>query len=484
MSHGSGVRRRLAPWTLCGVAVAIAAGAAWAGAAAKVPNAEDIKKLVAKLYNGEIPFDSSSGREKAFVDIEKIMSKDKTGLALKTPDFWVDAIHVGRFAGSGAKRHMGELKKTKSLDFDVTTKDGKQTKAKLWYHAGALLSASKPCPVLVTILEKGTDPKAVAAYIDATWEANKDILEQWVVGAIALSDEFPVAKDSVIVGVPFIQLRELFNTDANRWYLEGVGNACNETQTAASQIMANRLAGLVLRGATKAVTSANTALYPTLVVHSKQVGDKPGPEQTVFEAYKKINETLNEELVVDDVPSVTAANDQVVAWFAKHPLREMPTKYTWVTTFTDTEEGESWAGTIHIQTPAKRGQPTKLSVSYLRDTNTVDIQADNLGECTVFMNDQLLNLDKPVTVIVNGAPSATNNNKLMERDLRKMFDIADNYSEWGRAFTAECRVVVPTKIAAPPPPDAGQPPTKPGDNPPANPPADKPPANPPTDKPK
>jgi hypothetical protein len=337
--------------------------------------------------------------------------------------------------------------------------------------------------VLVSILEKGTDPKAVAAYIDATWEANKEILEGWVVGAIALSDDFPVAKDNVIVGGLYMQLRDLFNIDANRWYLEGVGNACNETQSAASQIMANRLAGLVLRGAPKAVTSANTALYPTLVVHSKQVGDKPGPEQAVFEAYKKVSETLNEELVVDDVPSVTAANDQIVAWFGKHAMRELPTSYTWVTTFTDTEEGESWTGTVHIQAPGKRGQPTKLKVQYLRDSNTVDIQSDNLGECTVFMNELLLNLDKPVTVIVNGTPNVGNVNKLVERDLRRMFDIADNYSEWGRAFTAQCRVVVPTKIAAPPP-DAGQPPVKPGDTPPANPPADKPPANPPADKPK
>jgi hypothetical protein len=287
-----------------------------------------------------------------------------------------------------------------------------------------------------------------------------------------------MVKDNVIVVQPFIKLRELFNTDANRWYLEGVGNATNETQAAASQIMANRIAGLVLRGATKAVTSPNTPLYPTLVVHSKQVGDKPGADAEVFEAYKKIDEKLNEALVVDDVPSVTAANDQIVAWFAKHPTRELPTSYTWTTTLTDAEEGESWAGTVHIQTPGKRGLPTKLAVKYLRDTNTVDIQADNLGECTVYMNDLLLNLDKPVTVIVNGNKAV--DNKTVERDLRKMFEIADYYAEWGRAFTAQCRVVVPTKIAAPVAPDPAQPPAKPpGDNPPAT-----PPANPPGDKPK
>src|SRR5262252_4270543 len=184
MSDRSEGRRRLAAWVLGGLTVVAAASAASAGATAKVPNAEEIKKIVSRLYNGAIPFDSSTGREKAFVEIEKLLSKDKTGLAMKTPDFWVEAIHAGRFAGSDAKRKMGETKKTKSMDIDVVTKDGKQTKAKLWYHAGALLSASKPCPVLVSILEKGADPKA---YIDTTWEANKDVAETWVIGAIALS---------------------------------------------------------------------------------------------------------------------------------------------------------------------------------------------------------------------------------------------------------------------------------------------------------
>jgi hypothetical protein len=469
MSLRNGLTRALPGAAVLGAATLLVAGAAWA-AGTKVPNGEEIKKVVARLYNGEVAFDSTTGRERAFVDIEKIMSKDKTGAAMKTPEFWVEAIQSGRFTG---KKKSAEAKKVKCDDVPIETADGKQTKAKLWYRAGALISPSKPCPVLLSILEKGADPKA---YLEATWLANEEIGKDWVVAAIALSDDFPVAKETRLVGVPFIHLRDLYNTDANRWYLEGVTGACGDVQTAASQIMANRIAGLILRGATKAVTSANTALYPTLVVHQKQAGDKPGPEAAVFDAYKKVDEKLAEALIVEDVPSVTAANDQIVAWLAKHPVRELPTSYTWITTFTDKDEGESWAGTIHIQAPGKRGIPTKLTVKYLRDSNTVDIQSDNLGECTLYMNDTLLNLDKPIKVFANGTPVV---DKAVERDLRKMFEIADSYSEWGRAFTAQCRVVVPTKIAAP---DAGQPPAKPGENPPANPPGDKP--APPADKPK
>jgi len=471
MPRSSGLPQGPASLALAVAGVALVAGAAMAGAAGKVPNAEEIKKVVAKLYDGDIPFKSSTDREKAFIEIDNLMKKDKGGVAMKTPEFWVEAIQTGRFKG---KKQPAEVKKTKSEDIEITTRDDKTTKAKLWYHAGALVNASKPCPVLLTVLEKGADAKA---YLDATWEANKDVAADWVVGAIAISDEFPLTKESRIVGIPFIQLRDLYNTDANRWYLEGVGNACNEVQTAACQVMAHRIAGLVLRGATKAVTNSNTALYPTLLVHCKQTGDKPGPDALAFEEYKKIDATNNEELIVDDLPSITAPNDGVVAWFAKHPQREMPTSYKWTTTLTDQGDGEAWAGTLNIQAPTKRNQPTTVSIKYLRDTNTVDIQCENLGECLLYMNDTLLNLDKPVTVVVNGKANASNTNKLMERSLRDMFVLADSESEWGRVFTASTRVVVPTAIA-PPAPDAGQPPGNPPVNPPAGNPPDKPPANP------
>jgi hypothetical protein len=161
MSLRNGLTRALPGAAVLGAATLLVAGAAWA-AGTKVPNGEEIKKVVARLYNGEVAFDSTTGRERAFVDIEKIMSKDKTGAAMKTPEFWVEAIQSGRFTG---KKKSAEAKKVKCDDVPIETADGKQTKAKLWYRAGALISPSKPCPVLLSILEKGADPKA---YLEAT----------------------------------------------------------------------------------------------------------------------------------------------------------------------------------------------------------------------------------------------------------------------------------------------------------------------------
>jgi hypothetical protein len=477
MSNRIGLRTGLGI-ALLGASALWAAGTASAGGA-KVPKGDEIKAKVEKLYNGTISPDDNAGREKIFVEIDKILQKDTKNVALKTPDFWVEAVQEGRFAGG--KRSIGKTKVTASEDIEIVPRDAKPDdkpmKAKVWYRAGALVNPTKPCPLLVAILPKdGVDPKT---YLEGTWVANDDVQKNWIVAAMQESNEFPVTKDPAVILRPFKEILDRFNTDANRWYLEGVGASCASVQTAASQFLANRLAGLILRGPTGPITSVNTALYPTVVVHGKT--DTKGGE--VFTAYQKIDPTANAEVLLDDVNTLTALNDQVIAWIAAHPKRVLPPAYSFVTTITDTD-GENWTGSLNIVSPGKRGQPTKVTVKYIREDpvtklpNTVDIQCENLGEFWLYMNDDLLDLDKEVAVFVNGTQLAK---KVFDRDLRRMFEIADTYGEWGRMFPARFRGVVPTKIVAPPAPPANPDPNAPqppGNNPPASPPA-TPPANPP-----
>jgi hypothetical protein len=445
-----------------------AAGSAAAGGA-KVPNGDAIKAKVEKLCNGSVATDDNAGREKVFVEIDKILQKDAKALALKAPEFWVDAVQEGRF--SGGPRKAGKKGGPNSEDVDIYTRESKEGdkpfKAKLWYWCGALVNPTKPAPLLVAILPEKTDPKA---YIETTWAANDDVKKNWIVVAIAESAEYPITKDPGVVLRPFAEIRERFNTDANRWYLEAVGTACGPAQVAASQFLAHRLAGMVLRGPATPVTNANTALFPTCVVRGKT--DAPGG--AVFAAYQKIDPAMNSEIAIDDVNTLTAMNDQVIAWIAAHPKRVMPTNYTFTTTITETD-GENWTGSLNIVSPGKRGQPTKVTVKYIREDpatklpNTVDIQCENLGEFQLYMNDELLDLDKEVAVFVNGQQLAK---KTFERDLRTMFMIADTFGEWGRMFPAKYRGVVPNKIVAPPAPPANPDPNAPkppGENPPAPP---------------
>lgn len=451
--------------------LAVAALAAACGLAAlpasaagtKVPNGDQIKDKIKVIYNGKVPTNSAVEREKVFIEVERILQKDaKQNVAMKTPEFWVEAAQEGRFA-TGGERKLGKKKETVSEDMDFGT-EGKPRRAKIWYRAGGLLAANKPCPLIVSILPADVDPKA---WIDQTWAvaANDDIVKNWVVVAIADSPEFPVTKEPILAIYPFLHIRDRFAVDANRWYLEGVGGVCDAVQTAASRYLPTRLTGLVLRGPEKAVANVNSKLFPTLVVHSK-TSDKAA---AVAQEYQKI-EADAEAIVLDDVNLVKSMTDQVLGWFAKHARRVVPTSYTYTSTITETE-GEQWTGSMEIVSPSKRGVPTTVTVKYLRDKGMVDIQCENLDEFVVYMNDELLDLDKPVDVWVNGSPLAEK--RVFERSLRPMLSLADSWGEWGRMFPAQYRGVVPTNMtsaAAPgtqdpnapaPPGGDGKPPVEP-----------------------
>ncbi len=413
-----------------------------AAADVKVYKGDDLRKKINKLY-GDISPDDAQKREEMFVEIDGTLVNDKKNEALKTPAFWVEAIQVGRFAGKLPGRGGGKKgDKVQSSEVEVVypdAKTGKQVpgKASFVYYAGPLYSKIKPAPLVVAVLERGADPKA---WLENAWIANDDAKKEFVLAAVAESDAFPVTKDPTLVTFVFMQMRDLFNVDSNRWYLEGVGAATGPVQQAAANVLADRLAGVILRGPTAAVTTGNVKMYPTTVVYTKAVAECA----TAAEALKALDER-NTLIEVADVASVNAANADVVNQLKTGGGRTLPSEYTWTTTLTETQ-GEPWTGSLLIVSPAKRGSPTRVTVKYLKDSNAIDIQPENLGEFVVYMNDDLLDLDKEVAVFVHGTQVVK---QKFERDFRRMLEDADERGEYGRVFTASYRGVVPTKIEAP-----------------------------------
>src|SRR5262245_43548862 len=268
----------------------------------KVPKADEIKKNLQDLYNGVVAPDNSAGRAKVLVEVGKILDKDKGNVALKNAAFWTDAIQEGRFT-SGAKKPLGTKNKVMAEDLEITLKDGKAVKTKMYYRGGAMVSGSKPAPVVVSVLDKDVKPEEylATAWGDAKTEYGKD----WVLVALVEGDTFPCSKDPRVLAYPFKRMGEHFNIDSNRWYLEGVGAATAVVQFAATEYLSHRLAGLILRGPTKAVVNECSSMYQTLVVHGKT----SEPAKAVFEAYKKIDEKNNGEVAVDDLPAVNLPNE-------------------------------------------------------------------------------------------------------------------------------------------------------------------------------
>ena len=66
-----------------------------------------------------------------------------------------------------------------------------------------------------------------------------------------------------------------------------------------------------------------------------------------------------------------------------------------------------------------------------REQNTITIEATRIGSIQVFFNDVLVDMDQPVTVIINGEPNPVQ----VARNRRTMLDLVYNFGDWGRIFT-------------------------------------------------
>lgn len=428
------MRRHVIPASLTAAAVALAtATSLLAAEKPKIPGAvkSKVAKAVEELVNGDISPADTTKREQIFVEIDKLLSKDKDDAALKTPEFWVQSMQEGFFAGKSRKQ--GKTKSIEEMKLGVRYADESVGEVPVYFRGPNAYMNKNVHTVVVTVLPKGADVKA---WLQSNWEANETAKNGWVLGAVAISDKFPLKDQPFLLAHVFSELMFTYNTNPNKWYLEAVGDACEPVQMAACETLADRLAGVILRNPAKAVTNVNTKLYSTYVLD----------EGAAAEVGKAYTELAGDHAVV--AAAGETANDDLAAWIEGHAGRAMPSSYEWVTTTNEKRIVAPLSGSVYLESPAKRGETITFKVTYDMEANSVDLTGTNLGEFVLYMNDDLVDLDKPVMITCNGSELVT---KQFERNLKGMFDNAEIFGEFGRVFTAEFRGFAPTEVAA----DAG-----------------------------
>ncbi len=421
------MRTRLIALTVAGaLAAGLASGAGMAFAAGKVSGSvkSAVQKAVASLVGGDIDASQTQDREVLFNQLDKTLGKkDKKGTAIRSPEFWVETITSEYF--SGKSRKSAAHKKVVTEDMQVVYADASSGTVPVVFHGALAYTSKKPHPLLMCVVASDQDAKA---YLETNWLVHEAIKKNWIVAAVNESDKFPIAKQPWLAAHAFTHLRERFNVHPNQFYMEAEGATCETIQDIAANAMPDRIAGLVLRKPTKAITSGNSKLYTAVVLHE-------GDADATAKAYTDLNADGNKAIAVGD----TAMAD-VAAWLMAHPGRTLPTEYAFTTTTNEDGITSPWTGTMLIVSPQKRGDDITMNVKYDRDAGVVDITATNLGEFTLYMNDDLMDLDNPVSIQVNGEIVAT---RKFERSIRDMFETADTFGEYGRVFMADYRGFAP-----------------------------------------
>lgn len=76
-----------------------------------------------------------------------------------------------------------------------------------------------------------------------------------------------------------------------------------------------------------------------------------------------------------------------------------------------------------------------------RASNTITIDAEKIADLVIFLNDELVDLDKPVRFVINGAI----HEQTVARNAPEMIKNQFNWGDWGRVFTASVAQSVPPK---------------------------------------
>ena len=405
---------------LAGVGVCALGAVAIAGPvkkAAPVPGQAALQRLVGELYAKK---HSTTDHEKILVRIDKVLSRDGKEQALKTPRFWARAIQEARFGGRARKSSRPKVVAEVEVEV-VHPGTDEPSRVSLAYHGGALYKDKARHTLLLTYLERGQDAKAwVEAFVEAYPEARK----RWIVAAIAESDAIPLCEQPTMGIYPLLRIRRMFSIDAGRVYLQGVGATCRAVQSLASRHIPDRIAAIVLREPRLALITENSRRFSTLVIQGAQ-------GRAVGEVYRSLDDR-NATLPLD-----ASADAGLVAWIEDYGGRELPAAGTFETLLeTGNRAGETWTGTLDIVSVGERGRPTRVSARYDRAANRVSVDSVNLAEFRLFLNDELVDLDRNVTIVVNGRKQV---DRRFGRDLRAMLRTAEVFGEYGHLFVASYR---------------------------------------------
>ncbi len=353
--------------------------------------------------------------------------------------------------------------------------------ARLWASVPKSYSPKSASPMLLVILDRGEDPKRVLPMLYG------DLQKDWIVVAVVADPKeagIDVAKEPWLAGVGLKWAIENLRVDRDRVVLDATGATSNLALSLGAE-WAVQFAGCVLRGPTaSSPLLSNLALGGTLFVT---------PEAMTEPQRKVLDEVRTAVPAATVVAEGKTAAESVQKWIAGLPPRRIAAAET--TTFSwksRPQDGEPWGYWIWKIRAGEAKKERLVSATFTRDpvAGTVDIASDNLAEGILLLNDDLLDLDRPVAVRVNGREVWTGK---AERRLKTALYWIGQTGERTLWAPAEIRFTVPSDAQAPPAPkkEAGaSPPPPPADGtgkapagggaPPAEPPKKEAPATPAT----
>lgn len=275
-----------------------------------------------------------------------------------------------------------------------------------------------PYPLVLAVHDEGQDP---ADYLREEWLAT------------------PAAAEAVIVAVQMPESLDTWLADVNqpggpRYLMFSMGSALQEYSIDTNRVY---LAG---KGAGVAVAAEVASLFPDrFAAVAGRAGDISGTPASNFgtvaslwvggsggvDAFAAAARELGRENVRTEAE---LAPDEMWTWLAEQRRTANPTVIEFAPR-TDFTTDAFWVRAEGVDTSV---EGTGFKASADRESNTITIEASGMTRVTLFFNDRLVDLDKPVRVVLNGVETETQ----LERRLDLMLERVRLSGDPGRIYTA------------------------------------------------
>jgi hypothetical protein len=216
-------------------------------------------------------------------------------------------------------------------------------------------------------------------------------------------------------------LRDTFAIDPNRVYLVGRGEGVEAAMSLASKFP-HIFAGVIGQaGDAGEVQAANFRNLPTYLQGS-------GAQGTAFNDAIAAAEYGNCTLAAEATPA------ELWAWIVENPRQANPVKVT-LRPGTPIPYKAYW-----IEIPPTEASDITIEAVADRETNTITVTGEGVEAVTIFFNDALVDLSKPVKVVLNGREQE----ELIPRSVDEMLSlIVRGTSDSGKVYVALRRYDLP-----------------------------------------
>lgn len=387
----------------------------------KPADQKKLGKLVADYFDAK---DKSSGIDKAYQEIadavDKLDKKLGGGSALSYVEDWEQVFFQAR---------------VESLTEDLKIRKGKPHEAKAALQNSSIdfavavpatYSAKKDILPLIVVV--GAPDKQPLKMLEEEWATG-----EIAAGAILLAPKMPAdlaiwgeitgpdgpGGISIIMGL-YGKFLSQFPIDMDRVYLVGYGPGADAVGRLAG-LYPHLFAGLVLFDGTAAIDPTNFRSLPTLVV-----GESEGSQAVT----KKVT-----DLGYGNGTELAAATPaEVWGWCADKQREPYPEEITFVP-LTAATSSAHWISVQGVDVEAGARVHARLDPA----ANAVIVDAEKVTGVRLFFNDRIVDMDKPVEVVINGVSQKAS----IDRNKRLMLELNYTNGDWGRVFTNRMDYDVP-----------------------------------------